>query len=175
MLREAVSWAPQIWRNQLSIWCTVKNNWLADFGEILQQTAQRASWMRVSEPVCTLCLSCTINSELNYFLIHHQFMCSGVNIRWFPVNGFDTRWIPRNFSCVYEGVEKGSSRVPKIRISSFLFLNKQLSIWRRVASCVFRLQKKKSAYSYIFIDFFWLSSFLLWISSHLNTQLSISE
>jgi len=32
------------------------------------------------------------------FILTH-FECAGVDIRWFSVDGFDTRWIPRNHSC----------------------------------------------------------------------------
>jgi len=42
---------------------------------------------------------CTINSELKVLSDFHQFEWAGVDIRRFPADGFDTRWIPRSFAC----------------------------------------------------------------------------
>jgi len=44
-------------------------------------------------------LTCTIRAQLTYFPICTTNEWAGVDIRWFPVDRFDTRWIPRSFSC----------------------------------------------------------------------------
>ena len=49
-------------------------------------------------PYTTFCLICTITG-LTYFPIRTTNEWAGVDIRWFSVDGFDTRWIPRNFQC----------------------------------------------------------------------------
>jgi len=53
----------------------------------------------VSTPYTTFCLICTITSEITYFLICTTNERAGVDICWFPVDGFETRLIPRSFSC----------------------------------------------------------------------------
>jgi len=56
----------------------------------------------ISTPYTLFCLICTINSELTYFPMCTTIEWAGVDIRWFPVDGFDTRWIPKSFLCGYE-------------------------------------------------------------------------
>jgi len=53
----------------------------------------------VSTPYTPFCLICTIISELKRISFLYQFEWAGVDICWFLVDGFDTRWIPSSFSC----------------------------------------------------------------------------
>jgi len=63
----------------------------------------------LSTPAPHFRLICTINSELNYFLSRTTNEWAGVDIRCYPWDGFDTRWIPRRFSCgIYVHVKIGN-------------------------------------------------------------------
>jgi len=53
----------------------------------------------VSTPCTPFCSICTINSELTYFPMCTLIEWAGVDIPWFLVDGFDTHWISRRFSC----------------------------------------------------------------------------
>ena len=48
----------------------------------------------VSTPYTPFCLICTISSELKCVFHVFPFELAGVHIRWFSVNGFNTRCIP---------------------------------------------------------------------------------
>ena len=50
-------------------------------------------------PYTPFCLICTISSELKCISYVYLFEWAGDDIRWFSVDGVDTRWIPRSFSC----------------------------------------------------------------------------
>ena len=52
-----------------------------------------------STPYTHFFLMCIISSELTCVSHFYPFEWAGVDIRWFSVDGFDTRWIPRSFSC----------------------------------------------------------------------------
>jgi len=47
-------------------------------------------------------LICTTNSKISVILDLYHNECVGANIRWFPVDGFDTRCIPGSFSCGFK-------------------------------------------------------------------------
>jgi len=57
-----------------------------------------------STPYIPFCLICTISSELTCISHLYPFEWAGVDIRWFSVDGFDTRWIPRSFVCGYTDI-----------------------------------------------------------------------
>jgi len=52
-----------------------------------------------STPFTPFRLICTTSSELRCTSHLYQFEWAGVDIRWFSVDGFDTRWIPSSLSC----------------------------------------------------------------------------
>jgi len=48
----------------------------------------------ISTPYTPFCLICDISSELKCISHVYPFEWAGVDIRWFSVDGFDTRWNP---------------------------------------------------------------------------------
>jgi len=64
-----------------------------------QEEAQEASWMRGFDPVYTILFDFYHYLQTKLLSDFLQFEWAGVDIRWFSVDGFGTRWIPRRFSC----------------------------------------------------------------------------
>ena len=52
-------------------------------------------------PFVGFSMICTMSSEFKYISHLYPLEWAGVDIRWFSVDGFDTRWIPCSFSCGY--------------------------------------------------------------------------
>jgi len=61
--------------------------------------AQESSEWLVFDSVCTILFEFYHKSELKHFSICTTIEWAGVDIRWVSMDGFDTRWIPRSFSC----------------------------------------------------------------------------
>jgi len=62
-------------------------------------TAQEASWEQVFDLIYTLLFDLYHELRSEALSDFHPFERAGVEVRWFLVDGFDTCWIPRSFSC----------------------------------------------------------------------------
>ena len=71
--------------------------------------------------IVSCCHICTTKSELeNVFILYHEESAM-VDIRWFPVDGFDTRCIPRRYSCGRTPNVSESSRHDHAFTCSYLY------------------------------------------------------
>jgi len=109
-----------------------------------------------STPYTHLCLICTIKSELLYIPICTTNEWAGVDIRWFPVDGFDSRCISRSFLCDIPTYQSGqryggaiganiSHRTAAAGISG-------TSIYVHTKICIYKIPTYMCIYMYTYIS-----------------------
>jgi len=92
---------PPVMRNDPFIWDMTcwNETWLIHMGHDSWSPQKKLLGSGFQIPYSPFSLIYTIHFYLHYAPICTRYQWVGVDICWFPVDGFDTRCIPRLFSC----------------------------------------------------------------------------